>query len=203
MSDRRTCWRTSGRELARTAHGRNSWGGHSRGSAFGESRTARTQSGGSAARRFQYTSGNAGSDNRRGNATTMLIILRSNPRSTMRRTSRHGQTSPGENKRQRHFTRQRSAVREAKARFTRLSTPAGVSRNSQVGRREVRLATTLLKGMGYAQQERLGHSCLELGIGKNTGIVSLLNEYEPRLDSPEATCRWRNRRGECLPSCSP
>jgi PAS domain S-box-containing protein len=54
-----------------------------------------------------------------------------------------------------------------------------------------------LNWMGYAQNEVLGHSCLELGMWQNPADRdSLLNDINASGSIRERECRWRNRRGE-------
>jgi len=54
-----------------------------------------------------------------------------------------------------------------------------------------------LNWMGYAQNEVLGHTCLELGMWQNPADRdSLLNDIRAFGSIRERECRWRNRRGE-------
>jgi PAS domain S-box-containing protein len=90
-------------------------------------------------------------------------------------------------------------LRESEARFSAAfrASPAflGVLRLSDG--KYVLANEAYLNWMGYAQNEVLGHSCLELGMWQNPADRdSLLNDINASGSIRERECRWRNRRGE-------
>ena len=90
-------------------------------------------------------------------------------------------------------------LRESEARFSAAfrASPAflGVLRLSDG--KYVLANEAYLNWMGYAQNEVLGHTCLELGMWQNPADRDLLlNDIHALGSIRERECRWRNRRGE-------
>jgi PAS domain S-box-containing protein len=90
-------------------------------------------------------------------------------------------------------------LRESEARFSAAfyASPAflGVLRLSDG--KYVLANEAYLNWMGYAQEEVLGHSCLELRMWENPpDRDSLLNDIATFGSIRQRECRWRNRRGE-------
>ena len=90
-------------------------------------------------------------------------------------------------------------LRESEARFSAAfrASPAflGVLRLSDG--KYVLANEAYLNWMGYAQNEVLGHTCLELGMWQNPADRdSLLNDIHAFGSIRQRECRWRNRRGE-------
>jgi len=90
-------------------------------------------------------------------------------------------------------------LRESEARFSAAfcASPAflGVLRLSDG--KYVLANEAYLNWMGYAQNEVLGHSCLELRMWQNPADRdSLLNDIRAFGSIRQRECRWRNRRGE-------
>jgi len=90
-------------------------------------------------------------------------------------------------------------LRESEARFSAAfrASPAflGVLRLSDG--KYVLANEAYLNWMGYAQNEVLGHTCLELGMWQNPADRDLLlNDIRAFGSIRERECRWRNRRGE-------
>src|SRR5262245_63120312 len=90
-------------------------------------------------------------------------------------------------------------LRESEARFSAAfhASPAflGILRLSDG--KYVLANEAYLNWMGYAQDEVLGHTCLELGMWENpTDRDSLLKDIHAIGSIRQRECRWRNRRGE-------
>src|SRR5262249_20269872 len=90
-------------------------------------------------------------------------------------------------------------LRESEARFSAAfrASPAflGVLRLSDG--KYVLANEAYLNWMGYAQNEVLGHTCLELGMWQNPADRDLLLKDIRALGSiRQRECRWRNRGGE-------
>lgn len=90
-------------------------------------------------------------------------------------------------------------LRESEARFSAAfhASPAFLGILGLGDGKYVLANEAYLNWMGYAENEVLGHSCLELGMWENPADRdSLLNDIHALGSIRQRECRWRNRRGE-------
>jgi PAS domain S-box-containing protein len=137
--------------------------------------------------------------NRRGDSTTVLISFEMIQINQVTHILAMGIDITARKQAEEASSASEARLRESEARFSAAfrASPAflGVLRLSDA--KYVLANEAYLNWMGYAQNEVLGHTCLELGMWQNPADRdSLLNDIRTFGSIRERECRWRNQRGE-------
>jgi PAS domain S-box-containing protein len=137
--------------------------------------------------------------NRRGDSTTVLISFEIIQINHVTHILAMGIDITARKRAEEASKASEARLRESEARFSAAfrASPAflGVARLSDA--KYVLANEAYLKWMGYAQNEVLGHTCLELGLWQNPADRdSVMNDILALGSIRERECRWRNRSGE-------